>query len=157
MRTLLARSRLLKVWTRLRHRQPFKEPPPRNDREQVFWPRDFLAGDVPNARILTYGYHSEVTRGYASASKSGIFALARNLLYKLQRERDVGRPIIFVAHSLGGIITKEVGTLVQIHGSLNNPSPRAGYQTFRKLGRAGNSRHCQVHESYYLLWHPSPG
>jgi hypothetical protein len=74
----------------------------------VYWPKDLLPTDCPNARILVWGYDTIVTRGFAPSNKSNIFAYARNLLYSLERQRPNGRPIIFVAHSLGGILVKEV-------------------------------------------------
>lgn len=74
----------------------------------MYWPLDLLPNDCPNAGILTFGYDTQVTRGYGAADKSSIFAHGRNLLYELSRERDtLGRSLIFVAHSLGGIIVKE--------------------------------------------------
>ncbi|KAF7136982.1 hypothetical protein CNMCM5793_006733 [Aspergillus hiratsukae] len=74
----------------------------------VFWPQDLLPHDCGRARVLTWGYESHVTKGYESANKNNVFAHAKNLLATLKRERTEGRPIIFVAHSLGGILVKEV-------------------------------------------------
>jgi hypothetical protein len=79
-----------------------------NDRLMVFWPRDVLPKDCKRARILTWGYNTVVTKGYEAANKNNIFAHAKNLLAAIKRERPQERPIIFVAHSLGGILVKEV-------------------------------------------------
>jgi len=76
--------------------------------EHVFWPRDLLPRECGRARILTWGYNTIVTKGYKSVNKNNIFAHAKNLLAALKRERPERRPIIFVAHSLGGILVKEV-------------------------------------------------
>ena len=74
----------------------------------VFWPQDLLPRDCDCARILTWGYKSHVTRVYESTNKNSVFTHAKNLLFALTRERTEGRPLIFVAHSLGGILVKEV-------------------------------------------------
>ena len=54
-------------------------PPSRN----VFWPRDLLAKDFGNLRILTFGYESD-PRG---SSQSNLYSLSRNLVVKLGNER----------------------------------------------------------------------
>ncbi|KAI8633518.1 hypothetical protein F5Y19DRAFT_244545 [Xylariaceae sp. FL1651] len=76
---------------------------------KVYWPKDLLAAEewCKSARILTYGYDSKITQGYAAANKNNLFAHAKDLLYNLQREKPSRRPVIFVVHSLGGILVKE--------------------------------------------------
>ncbi|KAK3942679.1 hypothetical protein QBC46DRAFT_447659 [Diplogelasinospora grovesii] len=77
--------------------------------EAIFWPADLLPKECPLARILTWGYDTNVTR-YMSGpvNKDSIFTHGKNLLYALGRDRPTGRRIIFVAHSLGGIVVKEM-------------------------------------------------
>lgn len=71
------------------------------------WLRDFAPVDVPNARFLTYGYKTAVGD---SDSKQGIQELARIFLDTLvkfrRRTQTSNRPLYFVGHSLGGIVTK---------------------------------------------------
>ncbi|KAL4879778.1 hypothetical protein BJY04DRAFT_208474 [Aspergillus karnatakaensis] len=70
------------------------------------WLRDFLPKQLPQARIMLFGYNSSVT---VRSSAAGVREQAQNLLSKLwlDRQNDENRPLIFVAHSLGGIIVKE--------------------------------------------------
>jgi hypothetical protein len=75
----------------------------------VFWPADLLPTKLPNSRILMFGYDTKVTKFMASATnKNSILSHSKDLLFALRRERVLNRPLIFVAHSLGGIVLKEV-------------------------------------------------
>lgn len=73
------------------------------------WLEELLGHDVPNARILTYGY---VTDGvnYRYLVRNILYGRALDLVKELgaQRTRDGThrRPIFFIAHSLGGWIVK---------------------------------------------------
>jgi hypothetical protein len=80
---------------------------------KVFWPRDLLTHErwCQAARILTYGYDSKVTKAYANSNKNNLFVHAKDLLHALEREKPKRRPVIFVAHSLGGLVVKEVNNI----------------------------------------------
>ncbi|KAG4259265.1 hypothetical protein FPRO03_12941 [Fusarium proliferatum] len=74
----------------------------------VFWPVDLLSKDFPDSRILVFGYDSKITKYSAGAvSENSVFSHAKDLLFALALERPLHRPLICVAHSLGGIIFKE--------------------------------------------------
>ncbi|MCJ1246352.1 hypothetical protein MMC30_003559 [Trapelia coarctata] len=74
----------------------------------VFWPEDLLAPSIPNARILVYGYNADAFGGLFQANnKNSISQHGNDLMVKLERAVHNGRPIIFVAHSLGGIVVKD--------------------------------------------------
>ncbi|KAL1999850.1 hypothetical protein VTN02DRAFT_3893 [Thermoascus thermophilus] len=70
------------------------------------WLRDFLPSQLPRARILLFGYNSNVA---FQSSSAGVREQAINLLNRLwlERQDDEDRPILFIAHSLGGIVVKE--------------------------------------------------
>ncbi|EWC47622.1 hypothetical protein DRE_03242 [Drechslerella stenobrocha 248] len=75
------------------------------------WFADFLPSDIAdpdswtNARIWTYGYDADTA--FTSTSSSAL-DFARNLLYRVNRIREgfEHHKIIWVCHSLGGIVTK---------------------------------------------------
>ena len=77
-------------------------------RSSCFWPLELLPKSVPNARLFTYGYDSHPIRFGQSANRMFITQHAEDLLSKVTRERTEcsNRPLMFVAHSLGGIIVK---------------------------------------------------
>lgn len=83
-----------------------------SDKGHVFWPADLLpavvAGD--KARVLVYGYDADLASTADGLSKDKIHNHAEQLVAVLsasrQQARATERPIIFVAHSFGGIIVK---------------------------------------------------
>lgn len=85
----------------------------RKDSNTIFWPADLLPQDCPKARILVWGYDTRISGPLGEAvSKNTIFNHGKDLLFGFRRERNLDVPIIFVAHSLGGIILKEVSHLL---------------------------------------------
>ncbi|KAK0123332.1 hypothetical protein ONS96_010326 [Cadophora gregata f. sp. sojae] len=82
--------------------------------QKVVWLKDLLPKQLPDARIMSYGYNSALQ---FSKSVAGIGTFAEQLLEDLrswrgtQAERD--RPIIFICHSLGGLVVKQA--LVRAH------------------------------------------
>ena len=69
------------------------------------WLRDSLPDQLPNTRVMTFGYDAAVF----TKSVADVRTTARALLSELNTRRKAcqGRPMMFVCHSLGGIIFKE--------------------------------------------------
>ncbi|KAI1496365.1 hypothetical protein F5X99DRAFT_422182 [Biscogniauxia marginata] len=82
----------------------------------LFWPREWLPADpdIRHARILSFGYNANF-RSSAQSSSLSISDFSKNLLYDMLFSTDpdgnplrLGEaPIIFVAHSMGGLVFKQ--------------------------------------------------
>ncbi|KAF2176608.1 hypothetical protein K469DRAFT_812982 [Zopfia rhizophila CBS 207.26] len=71
------------------------------------WLRDYLPDDLPNIRVLLYGYDTSLLD---NESKDSIEDLGSRFLESIKAFRadtTNHRPIIFIGHSLGGLLIKE--------------------------------------------------
>lgn len=84
------------------------------------WLEELLPEAIPKARVLTLGFNACVVekskRGYKPSSNR-LNNHARNCLLDLVNERAdaLQRPIIFVVHSIGGLVCKKMILLSQNH------------------------------------------
>ncbi|EXJ96106.1 hypothetical protein A1O1_01232 [Capronia coronata CBS 617.96] len=78
---------------------------------------DMLPSNLPQARVLTYSYNASVTELFGRTSSDRILEHAHTLVAELIADRQLEnasrRPLIFVCHSLGGIIVKRAIILSQ--------------------------------------------
>lgn len=77
------------------------------------WIQDLLPSILPNTRIYIYGYNSSaIDDPTASATGISFTKRARDLLERLRKERlrpqALQRPILFIAHSMGGLLVETV-------------------------------------------------
>ena len=74
----------------------------------TFWPATLLPQLLPTARILLFAYNSSVL---SNASNVPVAGHAQSLLNDIHNKRseaqEVHRPLIFVSHSLGGVLVKQ--------------------------------------------------
>jgi hypothetical protein len=77
------------------------------DQDGHMWLRDSLPAHVPNARIMAYGYDAAVR---PSQTLMHLHDFAQDLLDRLVMARSgegAKRPLLFVCHSLGGLVVKQ--------------------------------------------------
>lgn len=76
------------------------------------WPTDLLKEDFPDARVCAFAYDADVTHLFAPSSTNRLADHAENLLGELVRLREEtdteDRHILFVGHSLGGLVIQKV-------------------------------------------------
>lgn len=83
-------------------------------KNQKFWlgDEDMLPRDLANCRILTFSYPASVAAVFGKTSSETILQHATTLVHEsvADRQMDKGmeRPVVFLCHSLGGIIVKRV-------------------------------------------------
>ena len=80
-----------------------------NDKSiRVHWPSELLKQDLPDARILSYGYDADIVNLWNPRSHSSLTNHAENMVGALIRKRErtntEDRKILFVGHSLGGLV-----------------------------------------------------
>ncbi|EPE33326.1 alpha/beta-Hydrolase [Glarea lozoyensis ATCC 20868] len=79
---------------------------------KIFWPEKLLPVSFPNSRMFTWGFQSDIKMFFDSSDdKNTLDYLANRLLEDVLdhnwRGRCSERPIVFLAHSLGGLIVKK--------------------------------------------------
>jgi len=85
---------------------------PYDSDEKIMWPRHFLPEKLPNARIVSFGYNAKVAGFYwedqatiAPEMTIDDFSTALFEALKVLRQNDESAlPIMFVAHSMGGLV-----------------------------------------------------
>lgn len=87
--------------------------------QSTSWPEALLPTKLNNSRILTYGYDAYVVRK-GTAGLNRLVDYATNFLRDLTTDRELNdassRPLIFVAHDLGGLVCKKA-ILLSRHNS----------------------------------------
>ena len=75
----------------------------------MFWLKAFIPKDFPGVRVMSYGYDAQTVFSQSVATiRDQAIALLNAILDERSDSTARHRPIIFMAHSLGGIIVKKV-------------------------------------------------
>ncbi|KAF8857418.1 hypothetical protein BDZ45DRAFT_551002, partial [Acephala macrosclerotiorum] len=85
----------------------------------TFWPLE-LAKDMPNARIMAFGYDADVVKLWGVTGNNNLRNHGKSLASDVSDERREhrDRPIIFIAHSLGGLVCEQA-LLICREGDVN--------------------------------------
>lgn len=71
------------------------------------WLRDALPEQLPAARVWIYGYDSKLAKSNSFQNLADIASRFRDSLQIALGKRRSCRPLIFIAHSLGGLVLKQ--------------------------------------------------
>ncbi|KAL6207821.1 hypothetical protein ACLB2K_018774 [Fragaria x ananassa] len=72
----------------------------------TFWPGEWLSADFPQARMFTLRYKSSLTQW--SGSSLPLQEVSSMLLEKILAAGIGDRPVVFVTHSMGGLVVKQI-------------------------------------------------
>lgn len=93
--------------------------------EKTFWPA-WLASDVPSVAVHSLAYDASPSAWLGHAMP--LVDRSRNILALLEAEGIGNRPLVFIAHSLGGLLVKQ---MLQSGETLGNP----GWQRLARATR----------------------
>ncbi|XP_076103762.1 protein SERAC1-like [Mytilus galloprovincialis] len=88
------------------------------------WPKDWLAKDCGNIRILSVEYDTDLSTWNANCpfetEKRSLTVRASSILQKLKKADIGSRPIIWVGHSMGGLLIKQILSIADDTPGLDN-------------------------------------
>ncbi|KAF2679033.1 hypothetical protein K458DRAFT_375424 [Lentithecium fluviatile CBS 122367] len=70
---------------------------------------DLMQTQFPTARIITYGYDANIVGLWKNASGDGLRGHGKALAYAISNSQpnEAERPLFFIVHSLGGLVTEQ--------------------------------------------------
>ncbi|KAI3761171.1 hypothetical protein L1987_51581 [Smallanthus sonchifolius] len=75
-------------------------------KQGTFWPAEWLSADFPHARLFSLKYKTNLTQW--SGSSLPLQEVSSMLLEKLITAGIGDRPVVFVTHSMGGLVVKQM-------------------------------------------------
>jgi hypothetical protein len=86
----------------------------------VCWPRDLLSKEFPMARIMTFGYDADVVRLWNIAGSNTLRDHGNSLAHALANHRTTcsDRPVVYISHSLGGLVCEQALLCCRISNDL---------------------------------------
>ena len=74
--------------------------------QEKYWPAEWLESDVPNARMLSVAYKTNFSQW--EGPSHDLTVLSKTLLPALRAAGVGDRPVVFVTHSMGGLLVKQM-------------------------------------------------
>ena len=75
-------------------------------REGTCWPREWLAADLPQTRLLTVKYKTNLSQWLGATIP--LDEVSSMMFNKLVVAGVGDRPVVFVTHSMGGLVVKQM-------------------------------------------------
>ena len=95
---------------------------------RIFWPKDYLTQDIPQARVWTYGYNADVIGGLFQANnKNSVSQHGRDLAVRVEREIENEVALYFTAWGRTVRLTTTIGPNL-----IRSSQPRRYYCQRRK-------------------------
>jgi hypothetical protein len=123
------------------------DTPSTKDQAAIIWPKDWLAKDIPDARILTVGYDIYLSKWFGDALP--LEQQAQEMLKKLKLAGIGTKPVIFVTHSFGGLLVKEM--LIQAQSSSSYSSILKNTRGIAFFSTPHRGSNLTKLDSYYFL------
>ncbi|XP_013390014.1 protein SERAC1-like [Lingula anatina] len=87
------------------------------------WPKDWLTEDFPNIRIVAVDFDTMLSEWRAECpfetEKRSLQARSMDLYQKLEKAGIGSRPVVFVGHSMGGLLIKQMQVFAREHPSMS--------------------------------------
>lgn len=107
------------------------------------WPKDWLPDDVPGLRILAVDYPTALSnwRTDCDLNKDTLRERAKLVMKQLEEAKLGSRPIIWIAHSMGGLLVKQILVLCDEQRDQADASKREeeNVRKFSSQSHASNS------------------
>ncbi|XP_077342397.1 protein SERAC1 [Lithobates pipiens] len=101
-----------KTWRQQDRDQPLDESTSQEDDYTECWPKDWLAADSPALRIISVEYDTHLSdwkvKCPADSNRKSMAYRSTELLSKLKTAGVGERPIIWISHSMGGLLVKKM-------------------------------------------------
>ncbi|KAI5921221.1 hypothetical protein F4810DRAFT_722691 [Camillea tinctor] len=99
---------------------PFGSWQAKGEDKNYMWLRDSLPRSFPNTRVIIYGYDTTLHNSNSFQSIKDIAVTLARSLEACSWHLSSGKPLAFMAHSLGGIVLKETFILLAKHDDIGS-------------------------------------